>query len=174
VEEKVFFEQKDYTKTFYPDNSFDVVWAIESVCYANDKADFLKETFRVLKPGGRLIIADFFKRKDLEPAESEEVKQWAACWAINNFSTAEEFQEKSKENNFKNMIWIDATSAIMPSAKLLYRSYFFGIVGARLYQLFHPNATELGRNSVRSAYLQYKTLKKGLWRYKIVKAVKSP
>jgi len=60
----------------------------------------------------------------------------------------------------------------MPSAKKLYQSYFFGILGAKLYQLLNSNATELGKNSVRSAYLQYNTLKKGLWKYQIVKAVK--
>ena len=172
VHEKVSFEQKDYTNTFYPANSFDVVWAIESVCYADDKSDFLKEAQRILRPGGRLIIADFFKRKDLDHEETTRVRKWAACWAINDFSTREEFDNKLKESSFHNIIWEDATGAILPSAKKLYQSYFFGIFGAKLYQLFNSDATELGKNSVHSAYLQYKTLKKGLWKYQIVKAVK--
>jgi tocopherol O-methyltransferase len=172
VHEKVSFEQKDYTNTFYPANSFDVVWAIESVCYANDKSDFLKEANKVLKPGGRLIIADFFKKKDLKHEEITRVRKWAACWAINDFSTREEFDDKLKETGFHNIIWEDATDAIMPSAKKLYQSYFLGILGAKLYQLFNSNASKLGKNSVRSAYLQYNTLKKGLWKYQIVKAVK--
>jgi cyclopropane fatty-acyl-phospholipid synthase-like methyltransferase len=74
MHEKVSFEQKDYTNTFYAANSFDVVWAIESVCYADDKSDFLKEANRVLKPGGRLIIADFFKKKDLNHEETNRVR----------------------------------------------------------------------------------------------------
>jgi tocopherol O-methyltransferase len=173
VTEKVVFEKKDYTNTSYPAGSFDVVWAIESVCYADDKSDFLKEAKRVLKPGGRLIIADFFKTKDLDRAQTDRVKKWAACWAINDFSTREEFDSKLKESCFHNVIWEDATQAILPSAKKLYRSYFLGIIGARLYQLFNPNATELGKNSVHSAYLQYNTLKKGLWKYRIVTASSS-
>lgn len=172
VTEKILFEQKDYSDTFYPANSFDVVWAIESVCYADDKSDFLKEACRVLKPGGRLIIADFFKKKDLGIAETEEVKRWAACWAINDFATSEEFGYLLKENRFRNIVWRDATNAILPSAKKLYCSYLLGIIGAKFYQFFNGNATQLGKNSVRSAYLQYKTLKKGLWTYKIVRAVK--
>ena len=172
VQEKVSFEQKDYTNTFYPANSFDVVWAIESVCYADDKSDFLKEAHRVLKPGGRLIIADFFKKKDLNPGETNQVRKWAACWAINDFSTREEFDDKLKKTCFHDIVWKNATVAIMPSAKKLYQSYFFGILGARLYQLFNFNATELGKNSVRSAYLQYNTLRKGLWKYQVVRAVK--
>jgi cyclopropane fatty-acyl-phospholipid synthase-like methyltransferase len=172
VHEKVLFEQKDYTNTFYPANSFDVVWAIESVCYADDKSDFLNEANRVLKPGGRLIIADFFKREYLNPKETSRVKKWAACWAINDFSIAEEFNHKLKETGFDKIIWKDATDAILPSAKKLYRSYFPGIIGAKLYQLFNPNATELGKNSVYSAYLQYSTLTKGLWKYQLVRAEK--
>jgi ubiquinone/menaquinone biosynthesis C-methylase UbiE len=172
VPEKVSFEKKDYANTFYPANSFDVVWAIESVCYAADKSDFLKEANRVLKPDGRLIIADFFKKKGLNYEEADRVKKWAACWAINDFATKEGFDHELRENWFSNIVWQDATDAILPSAKKLYRSYFFGIVGAKLYQAFNSNATELGKNSVHSAYLQYHTLKKGLWKYQIVKAVK--
>jgi cyclopropane fatty-acyl-phospholipid synthase-like methyltransferase len=172
VTEKVFFEKKDYSNTFYPADSFDIVWAIESVCYADDKSEFLKEAYRVLKPGGRLIIADFFKKKGLNQPETDQVKKWAACWAINDFATKEEFEDKLKETLFEDLAWLDATDAIMPSAKKLYRSYFLGIIGAKFYQLFNHHATELGKNSVRSAYLQYYTLKRGLWKYQIVKAVK--
>jgi cyclopropane fatty-acyl-phospholipid synthase-like methyltransferase len=173
VHEKVSFEQKDYTDTFYAANSFDVVWAIESVCYADDKSDFLKEANRVLKPGGRLIIADFFKRKDLNPGETKRVRKWAASWAINDFAIREEFEDQLKESSFHDVAWMDATDAIMPSAKKLYRSYFLGIIGAKLYQFFNSNATELGKNSVQSAYLQFTTLKDGLWKYQIVSAVKN-
>jgi tocopherol O-methyltransferase len=172
VTEKVLFEKKDYATTFYPPGSFDVVWAIESVCYADDKSDFIKEASRVLKPGGRLIIADFFKKKDLDYDEAERVRKWAACWAINDFSTMEEFEKKLKENHFDDIVCANATDAILPSAKKLYRSYFLGIVGAKVYQFFSPGATELGKNSVQSAYLQYRTLKDGLWTYQVVKAVK--
>ena len=169
---KVFFEQKDYTNTFYPSDYFDVVWAIESVCYADDKGTFLKEASRVLKPNGRLIIADFFKTENLNSKDETSVRQMANGWAVNDFATTEEFNGKLKDNGFKEIKFTDITNAIMPSAKKLYRSFFVGIAGAKLYQVFHPKATSLGKNNVLTAYLQYKTLKKGLWKYKIVKAVK--
>jgi tocopherol O-methyltransferase len=169
---EVFFEQKDYTNTSYPPGSFDVIWAIESVCYCDDKKIFLKEAIRLLKPGGRLIIADFFKTENLNPEDGCLVQTWAHGWAVNDFSTIEEFQAKLFEDNFRNITIIDATQAIMPSAKKLYRSYFPGSIGAALYRLFNPGATRLGRNNVSNAYLQYKTLRQGLWKYYIVKATK--
>lgn len=172
LEGKVLFEQKDYLDTAYPSNFFDVVWAIESVCYANDKGMFLKEANRILKPGGRLIIADFFETSDLRLYDATLVTKWENGWAINSFATAEDFDLKLKANEFGNIKWIDATGAIMPSAKRLYRSYFIGSLAAKLYRLFKPNASDLGKRNVQNAFLQYKTLKKGLWKYQIVKAVK--
>jgi len=171
LNEKVLFERKDYINTGYASKYFDVVWAIESVCYADDKGMFLKEACRVLKPGGRLIIADFFKTRDLNSQDAALVTKWAHGWAVNSFATTEEFHSDLKTNEFKNIKWIDATEAIMPSAKKLYRSYFIGSLGAKFYRLFKPNASDLGKNNVQNAYLQYKTLKKKLWTYQIVKAV---
>lgn len=169
---QVRFEQKDYLNTGYQSNSFDVVWAIESVCHANDKKEFLQEAFRVLKKGGRLIVADFFKTKDLNEKEDEAVKAWAHGWAVNDFATAESFHQQLTETGFYNIEIQDATEAIMPSAKRLYRSYFIGKPAAFIYRLFKNKVTSLAKNNVETAYQQYKTLKKGLWKYQLVKAVK--
>lgn len=172
VDEQVCFEQKDYMNTAYPDNSFDIVWAIESVCYADDKSRFIDEAFRILKDGGRLIMADFFKQKDLTEKEAATVKRWANGWAINDFATAEDFHCHLQQAGFREIKITDISNAIRPSAKRLYRSYFIGIAGAKLYRLFKGKATSLARNNVDTAYLQYITLKKGLWKYNIVCAVK--
>ncbi len=40
--ERVAFLQADYCRTPFPDSHFDVVWACESVCHTDRKADFTK------------------------------------------------------------------------------------------------------------------------------------
>jgi tocopherol O-methyltransferase len=46
----------------YEDNTFDLVWSLESGEHMPDKTKFLQECYRVLKPGGRLIFATWCHR----------------------------------------------------------------------------------------------------------------
>ncbi|CAK7209770.1 hypothetical protein SBRCBS47491_000553 [Sporothrix bragantina] len=46
--------------------SFDVVWISEALSHFPDKALFFRNAHRVLKPGGKLVLADWFKAEDLD------------------------------------------------------------------------------------------------------------
>ena len=167
------FQQRDYTSTGFTNASFTVVWAVESVCHVPDKSDFIKEAFRLLKPGGRLIVADFFKKENLQGEDAEQVKRWANGWAIEDYATKESFVKQLTEAGFSNIKFENANKNIMRSAKRLYRAYFIGFIPSFLYRVFNPKATALAKNNVDTAYLQYKTLKKKLWMYGIVSAEKN-
>ena len=58
------FALSDFRRTGLRSASFDAVWALESVVHANDKAEFVAEASRLLKPGGRLAIAEYLLRDD--------------------------------------------------------------------------------------------------------------
>jgi len=172
LNDHVSFSVNDYTDTGFPGQSFNIVWGIESVCYANDKSDFLKEAARLLKSGGKVIIADFFKQDKLKGEDAEIVKGMAHGWAINDFSIPHEFEQKLKENGFNILVNEDASQAIMPSAKRLYKAYLLGFIPAKLYGLLNRKATSLGKRNVDTAKYQYIGLKKNLWQYKIYCAQK--
>lgn len=169
---KAVFYQQDFTATTFPDESFDGVWAIESVCHAPDKSMFLKEAYRVLKKGGRLILADFFQKENLKGNDAVLIKQWADGWAIDDFAELNAFKDQMASAGFINSKTEDATKHILPSAKRLYRAWFPGVVGGFLYGLLHRKPTVFGKKNIRTAYLQYKTLKNGLWTYNICVAEK--
>lgn len=44
---------------------FDVVWISEALSHFPDKALFFRNAQRVLRPGGKLVLADWFKAEDL-------------------------------------------------------------------------------------------------------------
>ena len=53
----------------FEDNSFDLVWSLESGEHMPDKQNFINELFRVAMPGGRIIIVTWCHR-DLEEGEN--------------------------------------------------------------------------------------------------------
>ena len=64
--ERIRIEQMDYEHTVFPSASFDAAYALESACHAHggDKAAFLKEAHRLLRPGGRMVMVDAFLLSD--------------------------------------------------------------------------------------------------------------
>ena len=44
---------------------FDVLWSVESISHYQNLQDFFATTARLLKPGGRFAITDWFKRENL-------------------------------------------------------------------------------------------------------------
>lgn len=62
--DRVRFQVEDYHRLSYADGSFDAVIAIESLMHATDMQKALSELRRVLRPGGRIAIAEMTKVSD--------------------------------------------------------------------------------------------------------------
>ncbi|MCM1985070.1 methyltransferase domain-containing protein [Lyngbya confervoides] len=62
LKEHVQFHVADALAMPFADQSFDLVWSLESGEHMPDKQQFLRECCRVLKPGGRLVVATWCHR----------------------------------------------------------------------------------------------------------------
>lgn len=63
------FELRDGMNTGLPSESFDRAWALESSHLMPDRAALLSEAGRVLKPGGRFVLCDIIRLRDVPFAE---------------------------------------------------------------------------------------------------------
>ena len=166
------FEKRNYCDTGLPAETFDVVWAIESVCHANDKQAFIEEAYRVLRPKGRLVMVDYFQEKaTMTDEEARLLARWLDGWAIPGLATLAGFNEHLSQTGFHTVTTEDTTALIRPSAKRLYHRFWLGFPIQKLYEWF-SQSTEVQRKSVRTARLQYDALQQGLWRYHELVAVK--
>jgi tocopherol O-methyltransferase len=121
LEHLVTFSQQDYTGTNFASNSFDVVWAFESVCHAVNKRDFLAEAFRVLRPGGRLIMADYFRGSRAWSNDEEKYFHLAVDGsAVHDLDTPDEFFNSMREVGFQEISFEERTDQIEPSLRKLY------------------------------------------------------
>jgi cyclopropane fatty-acyl-phospholipid synthase-like methyltransferase len=161
------FKLEDYTRTSLEGNSFDLVWAIESITSAPDKGKFAREAFRLLKPGGKLVVADYFLPKDPKTDKRNWLNKWQASWSLAGFLNVDDYAALFRDEGLQLTRKGNVTANIYPSAWIMYRSYLLGAIPSMIYNLFH-NTSRYAKSHYKSGKYQYKALKESLWEYWIL------
>jgi tocopherol O-methyltransferase len=110
------FHQLDALSTGFPDASFDVVWALESLMHIPDRPAFFAETLRLLRPGGTLAVGTWAVRDgELDEGERELVRQILQHQVMPDFSSLEEHERLARAAGFTEVSTVDWSAAVANS-----------------------------------------------------------
>ncbi len=110
--------KEDYHNTSLASNSADGVIAIESFCHSGHGTSAFKEAYRTLKPGGKLVIADAFLKKEaseLCPGSSMAYRKLCNHWNLERLGTIQEVVTNLKKVGFQKVQVEDISFRVAPS-----------------------------------------------------------
>lgn len=115
----VTFERRDGTDNGFADAEFDRSWALESAHLMRDKAALVAECARVLRPGGRFVLCDLVRWRDIPFAEVRERRDdfavLRAAFGEAHFATLEEFAGLATDHGLVVDRCDDLTQATLPT-----------------------------------------------------------
>lgn len=113
---RIEFAIENYAATSLSSGSFEYVYAIESLCHAEDKGLVMREVFRILNSGGTFCFMDYFERDTGGNGEMERLKEiFREGWAVPNYHTNS--IEVLEEIGFQSIEVLDITDKIYPGIK---------------------------------------------------------
>ena len=167
LQNKVKFKVGDY-------KTFDGVYTMETLVHVPDYKKALKEFYRVLKPGGKLVLFEYSmsSRENLTPKELRTVdildmiNQESGMHSLPHF-LHDKFPSILKSASFENITVSNVTSYIIPMLKIFYLIAYMPYIFIRFLGLQRKfiNTT--------SGVELYKNIRSGdFWRYNIISAIK--
>lgn len=168
----VSFMEASYFDMPFEANSVDIVWAIEAVCHAKDKSEFYKEAYRVLKPGGKLLIGENLRTARPMEKEKEELLEYIFhSWAIPDLDTFEEHRLHALRSGFRSFESKDVTANMMVSYRNLEEMCKRWAWLNKLLHTFGIIST-VRRDNMLGSMKQYKAIKEKVFTYNHLRAQK--
>ena len=159
------FLEASYFDMPFENNSVDVVWAIEAVCHAQDKSQFYREAFRVLKPGGKLLIGENLRTaRPLDEEKERLLKYIFNSWAIPDLDTENEHRAHANAAGFRSFTNKDVTSHMLISYRNLEEMCKRWAWLTKLLYAFRI-ISKVRRDNMMGSLLQYKAIKEKVFTY---------
>lgn len=159
----------------FPDQTFDLVWSLESGEHMPNKRQFLQECYRVLKPGGTFIMATWCHRPASPPNnppltsdEQQHLEKIYQVYCLPHVISLPEYETIAQEIGFQSVRTDDWSNAVAP---------FWDVV---IGSAFTPNALfgllRAGRTTLQAALslgLMRQGYQRGLVRFGLLVGRKS-
>jgi ubiquinone/menaquinone biosynthesis C-methylase UbiE len=164
------FLRGDFHHLTFDDQSFDLIFSIESICHANDLRQVLSEAFRVARPGARLVVFDGYRRSgfdDLDVKLRVAARLAEAAMAVDKSWIIDDWLNVANEVGFRLIDHQDLTQAIMPNLRRFERMArrFFGSPLRQAIKVLLP--PRLIRNAV-AGLLMSATTQAGAHQYSMI------
>jgi tocopherol O-methyltransferase len=121
----------DAQATPFADDSFDLVWALESGEHMPDKTKFMQECYRVLKPGGKLIMVTWCHRPTDEQSggvltadEQKHLQEIYRVYCLPYVISLPEYEAIARNLCLQNIHTADWSTAVAPFWEVVIDSAF--------------------------------------------------
>jgi tocopherol O-methyltransferase len=118
--ERVSFQVANALEMSFADNSFDLVWSLESGEHMPDKTKFLQECYRVLQPGGKLLMATWCHRPtnslagELTADEQKHLQEIYRVYCLPYVISLPEYEAIALDCGLQNIHTDDWSMAVAP------------------------------------------------------------
>jgi arsenite methyltransferase len=117
----------DFHRLPYEDESFDLVFSVEAICHAADVYRVVGEVRRVLRPGGRFVAIEPWRRSGFETfgqAARNAVRLVETVFILPNLQEFDRWLERTAALGFEPILSEDVTAAALPNLEKLRRQAF--------------------------------------------------
>ncbi len=172
LEQKVSFQLANALVMPFADSTFDLVWSLESGEHMPNKEQFLAECYRVLKPGGKLIVATWCHREtsvvgNLTTAETKHLKEIYRVYCLPYIIALSEYKQIANSCGFGEIKTDDWSTAVAP--------FWHEVIDSAFDFATMTELVKAGWKTIESALslnLMSKGYRNGLVRYGILTATK--
>jgi tocopherol O-methyltransferase len=173
LSDRAHFQVADALAMPFADNTFDLVWTLESGEHMPDKQQFLRECHRVLKPGGTLLMATWCNRPTEPPHlpltidEQKHLEDIYRVYCLPYVVSLPEYEAIAQSLSFQSIRTADWSTAVAPFWDVVIDS---AITPSAIFGLLQSGWTTI--QAALALGLMQRGYKRGLIRFGLLCATK--